>query len=72
MFIVIILNIYSITDCHWILVTFSYPHFEELLEIFRNKFCELREESMVNIRPDVSECENKELWINDYTLTLVP
>ena len=27
---------------------------------------------MVNIRPNVSECENKELWINTHTLTLVP
>ena len=27
---------------------------------------------MVNIWQYVSECENKELWINAYTLTLVP
>ena len=27
---------------------------------------------MVNIWQDVSECENKELWIKAYTLTLVP
>ena len=27
---------------------------------------------MVDIWPDVSECENKELWIKAYTLKLVP